>query len=130
MVPRSARDSSTVNNGAWVTVRWAMPRPSRNANRSVGVAGMGETGHPEVRGASLRARTSGRRVKLVPCWGYFLARAFDPKSLIHGGEHLIEARENDDFDKPLLAPLRGCLPLQIVGHELPRQCLFQDCVSQ
>src|SRR5690606_16576987 len=38
--PRKARDCSTVNSGGWVAVEWAIPRRSRNANRSEGEAGI------------------------------------------------------------------------------------------
>src|SRR6476619_4507528 len=119
IVPRSARDCSTVNSAGWVTVGCAIPRRSRKVNRSEGVAGitakagLGTDGECELIGLS----SDGDRHSYS-------------KSLIDRREHLIETRQDHDFDQAMLAPFCRGPGLQIVRHQLPCQRLRQDRIYQ
>ena len=71
------------------------------------------------------------RYNLIRSWSRLstalqAARRLDVEALIDRRRHLVEARDHDDLDEAVLAPLGDGLDLQRVGYGLPGQNLRQD----
>ena len=71
-----------------------------------------------------QASRSGRRTR------WTLSGRDDVEALIDRRKHLIEARNHNDLDKTVLAPLSDSSGLQRVRDRLPRQCLRHDVAQQ
>ena len=85
---------------------------------------MGTVGDASTGDFECVPRRSGRRTR------WTLSGRDDVEALIDRCKHLIEARNHNDLDKTVLAPLSDSSGLQRVRDRLPRQCLRHDVAQQ